>query len=165
MIEMYVDGACSGNPGAGGYGVVIIKDGMVQECHSAFCEHTTNNREELKAIIYALEFISTEEIPQEEQVIIYSDSAYCVNACNSWIFSWVKNNWKNSKKEEVKNIDLFQTIYKYLTSKFLPCQIVKVSGHSGNPYNELADALATGNQRKFAQYKAQVPCKNFIDFF
>ena len=147
MVGIYTDGACSGNPGKGGFGVVVQQGNTLIHIHSCSCEETTNNREELKAIIYALDY-AYKYFPNQD-VIIFSDSAYCVNTCREWIYSWAKNNWQNSKKETVKNLDLMKILYFYLTSKFKTCQICKVQGHKGEVFNELADALATGNMKKY----------------
>ena len=148
MIKIYTDGACSGNPGPGGYGLVILKDdNIIQWRHSAFCDNTTNNREEMKAIIEAFRLADL-GFPNED-VFIYSDSAYCVNMINDWIWNWSKNGWKNSKKKEVENIDLVKEIYNYINKEFYHCQVVKISGHSGKVGNEIADALATNNPRKY----------------
>lgn len=147
MVCFYTDGACSGNPGPGGFGVIRISDKKVLYSHSERCEHTTNNREELKAILHAFEIAT--KFYRFKTVLIYSDSAYCVNMINNWIWNWAKNGWKNSKKKEVENIDLVKQIYKYLNIEFFNCQVIKVSGHSGDAANELADALATGNQVKY----------------
>ena len=147
MIKIYTDGACSGNPGPGGYGVVILKDDkIIQWRMSAFCDNTTNNREEMKAIIEAFNLADT-YLPNED-IIIYSDSAYCVNMINDWIWNWANNGWKNSKKKEVENIDLVKEIYNYINKEFYHCQVVKISGHSGEVGNEIADALATNNLKK-----------------
>lgn len=149
MIEIYTDGACKGNPGPGGYGVVILDEDAVRY---KFCkgseEDTTNNREEMKAIIHAFEFAA--DFPNED-IIIYSDSAYCVNMINDWLWTWSKNGWKNSKKKEVENIDLVKEIYKYVNKEFFNCQVVKVKGHAGSAGNELADALATFDEKKYVK--------------
>ena len=142
---IYTDGACSGNPGPGGYGVVAIEDGQIIAVNSQSCENTTNNREELKAIIQAFELASI----FQKEVTIYSDSAYAVNMINDWIWNWAKNDWKNSKKKEVENIDLVKIIYNYITKENYNCQVIKVKGHAGEVGNELADALATLNHKKF----------------
>lgn len=148
MVNIFVDGACSGNPGPGGYGLVILKDdNIIQWRHSAFCDNTTNNREEMKAIIEAFRLADL-GFPNED-VFIYSDSAYCVNMINDWIWNWSKNGWKNSKKKEVENIDLVKEIYSYINKEFYHCQVVKISGHNGEVGNEIADALATNNPRKY----------------
>lgn len=142
---IFTDGACSGNPGPGGYGVVAIEDGQIIAVNSQSCENTTNNREELKAIIQAFELASI----FQKEVTIYSDSAYAVNMINDWIWNWAKNDWKNSKKKEVENIDLVKIIYNYITKENYNCQVIKVKGHAGEVGNELADALATLNHKKF----------------
>jgi ribonuclease HI len=142
---IYTDGACSGNPGPGGYGVVAIEDGQIIAVNSQGCENTTNNREELKAIIQAFELASI----FQKEVTIYSDSAYAVNMINDWIWNWAKNDWKNSKKKEVENIDLVKIIYNYITKENYNCQVIKIKGHAGEVGNELADALATLNHKKF----------------
>ena len=148
MIEMYTDGACSGNPGPGGYGLVILKDNnIIKYKKFEFCDNTTNNREEMKAIIEA--FKLADFCFPDEDIFIYSDSAYCVNMIKDWIWNWSKNGWKNSKKKEVENIDLVKKIYNYINKEFYHCQVVKISGHSGKIGNEIADALATNNSKKY----------------
>lgn len=151
----YTDGACSGNPGPGGYGVVEL-DTCLRETYSSYiesyslnyeyserCEDTTNNREELKAILHVLKLAAAHPA---EGYIIYSDSAYAVNSVNNWIHNWANNNWLNSKKVTVENVDLMQEIYQYINlDNYL---LKKVSGHSGELGNELADAAATGNSKK-----------------
>ena len=158
----YTDGACSGNPGPGGFGVVWLNDTIIpsvdsfgnmtqkrvifiEYSDSEQCEQTTNNREELKAILHVFKIAAAD--PDYEH-IIYSDSAYAVNMINSWIYSWAKNNWLNSKKQVVENLDLVKELYSYLTIDFFNCQVKKCPGHSGELGNELADALATENDDK-----------------
>ncbi len=155
MINIYTDGACSGNPGPGGYGVVALLDEKPIWTHEEHCEETTNNREELKAVIYAIEQVLDNNIKLDE-VVIYSDSSYVVNTCNTWVFGWAANGWKNSKKEEVKNKDLVQILYNYLNTDFLHCQlsIKHIKGHNGTIGNEIADALASGNGAKFQRLMA-----------
>ena len=147
MIEFFVDGACKGNPGPGGFGVCSIRGDRVVYMYSEQCEDTTNNREEMKAILHVFELINTAKIT--DTVIIYSDSAYCVNMINDWIWKWANNGWKNSKKQTVENIDLVKELYKYLTIEFFPCQVIKTKGHCGIVENELADALATKDKAKY----------------
>ena len=146
-IEIYTDGACSGNPGPGGFGLVAVDGKIVKYAYNEECEETTNNREEMKAILHAFEYACKHF--RFEDVLIYSDSAYCVNMINDWIWTWAKNGWKNSKKKTVENLDLVKELHKYLTMEFFPCQVIKVKGHDGNMANELADALATNNERKY----------------
>lgn len=144
----YTDGACSGNPGPGGFGVVSLDSHSINYAYSKQCKNTTNNREELKAILHVFELAA---VNPKNEYLVYSDSAYAVNMINNWIYSWAKNNWKNSKKQQVENIDLVQEIYKYLNIDFFNCQVKKISGHSGELGNELADALATQNEKKYSK--------------
>lgn len=146
----YTDGACSGNPGPGGFGVVSIKttveNNTIEYFYEEQSQNTTNNREELKAILHVFQLAAADK---ENEYIIYSDSAYAVNMINNWIYSWAKNSWLNSKKKQVENIDLVKELYKYVTIEFFNCQVKKVAGHAGEAGNELADALATNNKTKF----------------
>jgi len=149
-VTIYTDGACSGNPGPGGFGVVVFEnnDRIPNLTHYEHSENTTNNREELKAILKAFEY--AEKIyPDVSTILIYSDSAYCVNICNDWIFTWAKNNWINSKKKTIENKDLVEQLYKYISKDFFNCQVIKVKGHANSEQNELADALASNNRNKY----------------
>ena len=157
MKIFYCDGSTRGKnqKGAdniGGWGVVCfnVVNSVDWELECFDCdttEGTTNNREELKAMLYCLSS-SLIDYPNEK-CIIYSDSAYVVNMCNSWIDSWAVNNWKNSKKQTVENLDLVKNIYDLLQRGFIRPEIRKCEGHQGDLGNELADALATGNYRRF----------------
>ena len=163
IIRFYTDGSCRTNPGPGGYGVLMLIDGWeVTKEYSEHCDSTTNNREELKAIIKALEAATSllEEMPNTfDKIYIYSDSAYCVNMCNDWIWTWARNDWKNSKKKVVENVDLVHTLYKYLNKDFFNCQVEirKVKGHVGIWENEYVDALATGDEKKKKLLLSQQP--------
>lgn len=162
MIEIYTDGACSGNPGPGGYGLVVVESDLVTYA-SDTCDNTTNNREELKAMLAGLRAAAT--LYQDEKCIIYSDSAYCVNMFNDWVKNWAKNGWKNSKKQTVENIDLVQSIYPYASMEWPNFSVEKIKGHSGNTYNELADALASGNGTKFSKIFSEGNIKGHrVDF-
>lgn len=153
MINIYTDGSARGNgnkDSSGGYGVIVLKENdtyMDYYCAKNNISGTTNNRMELSALLRALELTQTKY--KNEQCIIKSDSAYCVNMCNDWIWTWAKNNWMNSKKVQVENIDLVQQIYEYLIIEFNNFQIEKVTGHSHICGNELADAIAIGDKTKF----------------
>lgn len=149
MLNIYVDGSSHGNPGAGGFGVVIINNNKLEYAFNEQFNNVTNNQMELRAIIHALELIK-EKYPEEE-VIIHSDSAYCVNMCNDWIWTWSKNDWKNSKKQRVENYELVRKIWKFISMEFPNFQIVKCSGHSGIMENELADRLANQDFAKFTK--------------
>ena len=161
----YTDGACSGNPGPGGFGVVSIGQCEIVEMnpqgnkrkvnkvsidyfYEEHCPQTTNNREELKAILHVFKIAAADP---SNNYLVYSDSAYAVNMINSWIHNWAKNNWLNSKKQVVENLDLVKELYSYLTIDFFNCQVKKVSGHAGNVGNELADALATDSRTKIVK--------------
>ena len=141
---IYTDGACSGNPGPGGFGVVVCGDnGTIQTEYSEHCEKTTNNREEMKAIIYAMRNYGCSFLLFDEMPLVYSDSAYCVNMFNEWIFSWERNGWKRSKNQEILNLDLVKE-YWNLYQQGYRIDLRKIKGHAGQKGNERADALATG---------------------
>lgn len=165
MIKIFVDGSSKGNPGPGGSGVIVYDSftNTILYSFSQQYEHTTNNQAELKALLYALKL--TQEKFQEEYCIIYSDSAYCVNICTNWIHNWAKNNWKNSKGNIVENIEIIKLIYKYLNIKDSNFNIQKISGHSGDIGNELADALATNNQKKFDKIFKENDMKFSLRYF
>ena len=156
MRTFFVDGSCRKNPGPGGFGVVGIEGNNIFYKYNEQTkenEVTTNNREELKAILHI--FKKAVQDYRFETVIVHSDSAYCVNMINDWIWKWANNNWQNSKKQEVENIDLVKQLYNYLTIEFFPCQVVKINGHCGNVGNELADALATNDETKYQKFLTQ----------
>lgn len=138
MITIYTDGACSGNPGPGGWGYVILNDEQFVSEGSGGEVETTNNRMEMTAAIEALSSI------QEKAVIILnSDSAYLVNAFNqNWIKCWIKNGWKTSNGKPVLNFDLWQKLIRL--DAYHKITWVKVKGHAGVEWNERCDKLATG---------------------
>lgn len=148
----YTDGACSGNPGPGGYGIICLSQEIetnklyIDAIHAEYCKNTTNNREELKAILYVMKLAAEDP---DNTYIVYSDSSYAVKSINEWIHNWAMNNWLNSKKKEVENIDLMKEIYKYLTKNLWNFQLRKVKGHDGELGNELADAIASRNKQKY----------------
>lgn len=143
-VKMYTDGACSGNPGPGGWAVVVNTS---NEC-KRYCGGepvTTNNRMELTAVIHCLEIILDTK-DKSVQFEIYSDSAYVVNAINNgWIECWNDSGWKTKQNDQVKNQDLWKRAYEYIKKIRESGQnvaIVKIKGHSGNTFNELCDKLA-----------------------
>lgn len=149
-MTIYTDGACRGNPGPGGFGVVIfdpVKVNEIKHVYRESSEYTTNNREELKAILYAMNYV--DDFFLENPVLILSDSAYCVNILNDWIFKWAQNGWKRKDNQPIENLDLIKELYKKVSQDFYHCQVYKIPGHSGCIGNELADALATNNNSKF----------------
>ena len=134
----YTDGSCSKNPGPGGYGVVVLDNNEnFLYNYSKRSEKTTNNREELKAILYCLIKFGN------ENPIVFSDSAYAINTYTDWMFRWANNNWIKSDKKIPENLDLIQTYYD-LWQKGYRITLKKVKGHSGNHWNEIADKLAKG---------------------
>ena len=134
-VTIYTDGACSGNPGPGGWGAILMYQGNKKEI-SGGKKNTTNNEMELTAVIEALKML---KFPC--QVDLYSDSAYVVNAfLQNWIGNWVKNNWKTSSKEPVKNQGLWKELYEL--TKTHQVKFIKVKGHSDNEFNNRCDELA-----------------------
>ncbi len=140
-VIIYTDGACSGNPGPGGWGAVLIYGEARREL-SGYDPATTNNRMELTAAIRSLEALKT---PCE--VDLYSDSAYLVNAhIQGWIHSWIRNGWKKADKSKVENEDLWKKLNE-LTG-IHKVNFIKVKGHSDNKENTRCDQLATGEIKK-----------------
>lgn len=133
-IHAFTDGACRGNPGPGGWGCVIEKQGKIIKLNG-FDSSTTNNRMELQAAISALEYLST-----EQSFSITTDSQYVRLGITQWISNWEKNNWRTANRQPVKNVDLWQKLKKLTLDKNIEWHWVK--GHSGHPQNEMADQLA-----------------------
>ena len=148
--------------GDGGYAVVILLNNTIEYSYSMQLTNVTNNQMELQAILHAFKHIISKN--PEEDFVIYCDSAYCVNICNDWIFTWAKNNWINSKKEEIKNIDLIKELYSYLKIDFPNFKIEKIPGHSNILGNELADALCSNNEAKFVKIKKENNIRDKYDF-
>jgi len=134
-ITIYTDGACVGNPGPGGYGVLILNP-KPKKLSGGF-SHTTNNRMELMACIKALSTIKKTETPIE----LFTDSTYVRDGITAWIHGWKAKGWKTSQKKPVKNADLWVQLDE-LNSQF-KVQWHWVRGHNGNPHNETVDTLAT----------------------
>ncbi|MEO1042527.1 MAG: ribonuclease HI [Pseudomonadota bacterium] len=141
MIEAYTDGACSGNPGPGGWGVLMINGQERQEFCGGEAE-TTNNRMELMAAIRALE-----EAPKDEPLTVTTDSQYVKNGVETWIHGWKRNGWKTAAKKPVKNQDLWQTLDALAEKRMVTWAWVK--GHAGHEGNEAADALARQGMETF----------------
>ncbi len=134
QVTIYTDGACSGNPGAGGWGAFLSSDGKEKEL-SGGDAHTTNNRMELLAAIEGLRALK-----EPCDVKIYTDSQYVKNGITQWIHGWQKNGWQNSKKQPVKNADLWKDLLEAQKHHTISWHWVK--GHAGDPGNERADMLA-----------------------
>jgi ribonuclease HI len=153
-VRIFTDGACSENPGPGGWAVVF---NTASKCHtfSGNEQLTTNNRMELRAVIEAFKRIVGKESQYTEprhEYDIYSDSAYVVNTINNhWIEAWQKNNWQTTKHEDVKNRDLWEEFSKLRAkaNKLGVCVTLhKIKGHAGNTFNELVDKLAKEESMK-----------------
>ncbi|MBL7480955.1 ribonuclease HI [Legionella bononiensis] len=134
IVEIYTDGACKGNPGPGGWGVLLRYQGVERTLHGGEA-HTTNNRMELMAAIKGLE-----SLKRPCEVDLYTDSKYVQQGMKEWLASWKKNGWRNSKKEPVKNADLWMSLDQLASTHKVTWHWVK--GHSGHLENDLVDALA-----------------------
>ena len=133
-VTIYTDGACSGNPGKGGWGAILIYN-KKERYISGSKQLTTNNQMELTATIEALKAIL-----KPSNIALYTDSQYVKNGITSWIFNWKKNGWKTANKKPVANKDLWIELEKYVD--FHSVSWFWVKGHSGDHYNEIADELA-----------------------
>ncbi|MBR3888368.1 MAG: ribonuclease HI [Clostridia bacterium] len=134
-VIIYTDGACSGNPGKGGWGAILMYGDVKKEISGAEAM-TTNNQMELTAPIEALSLLK-----RPCKVKVYSDSAYLVNAFKEgWIYNWQKNGWKTANKQNVKNRELWEKIYSF--TQIHEIEWIKVKGHADNEYNNRCDQLA-----------------------
>ncbi|MBD3223903.1 MAG: ribonuclease HI [Caldithrix sp.] len=151
-VELYTDGACSGNPGPGGYGALLRYKGKTKEISRGY-RKTTNNRMELMAIIAGLETLH-----ESCQVDIYSDSRYIVDAVNQgWVNKWQRNGWMRNKKEPAKNIDLWTRLLELFEKHQITIQWLR--GHAGHAENERCDELAV----RAASGKSLAEDTGFID--
>jgi ribonuclease HI len=139
QITIYTDGSALGNPGSGGYGIVLIKDGVTTKISQGY-RHTTNNRMEMMAVITVLEEL--EEDATDRPITIFSDSQYTINGITKgWAKGWRKKNWKKSDGKPALNIDLWKRMLD-VTERFPNLSFQWLKGHAGDPMNELADELA-----------------------
>ena len=134
LIEIYTDGACSGNPGKGGWGAILLYKEHKKEI-SGFQMEATNNQTELMAVIESLKIVK-----KSLKIIIHTDSKYVQDGITKWILNWKKNGWKTAKKQPVKNDQLWKELDLLVEEHHITWKWVK--GHSGNKYNEIADQLA-----------------------
>lgn len=142
QIEIYTDGACSGNPGPGGWGAVLVYNGKEKEL-SGSEKNTTNNRMELTAVIMALNALN-----QPCEVKLTTDSKYVCDAVNKgWVYSWRKNGWRKSDKKPALNVDLWEELLSLLEKHEV--QFIWVKGHNGHKYNEICDTLAVKEYQKY----------------
>ena len=134
-VEIYTDGACSGNPGKGGWGAVMVYKGIEKEISGGEAQ-TTNNRMELTAVIKALKLLN-----EPCEVTLTTDSKYVCDAVNQgWVYGWKKNGWKKADKKPALNVDLWEELLPLLDTHKV--EFVWVKGHNGHPYNERCDKLA-----------------------
>lgn len=142
QIEIYTDGACSGNPGPGGWGAVLVYNGKEKELSGSEKE-TTNNRMELTAVIMALNALN-----QPCEVKLTTDSKYVCDAINKgWVYSWRKNGWRKSDKKPALNVDLWKELLSLLEKHEV--EFIWVKGHNGHKYNEICDTLAVKEYQKY----------------
>ena len=144
----YTDGSSKGNPGSGGYGVVEydIKSNIIFYTYSEYFKNVTNNQMELKAILHVIKLAAADK---ENSYLIYSDSAYAVNCLINWCPMWAKNNWTRKGNKPILNLELIQEIYSIYLKIKDRIAIIKIGGHNNYIGNELADAIATRNAKKF----------------
>jgi ribonuclease HI len=141
-VHLYTDGACSGNPGPGGYCAILEYQGK-EKCFSGGEEITTNNRMELLAVIVGLEALK-----EPCAVTVVSDSKYVVDAIEKgWLFSWQAKGWKKSDKKPVLNVELWQRLLPLLNRHRVSFNWIR--GHAGHPYNERCDSVAVGEYQRF----------------
>ena len=134
MIKIYTDGSCLKNPGNGGWAAIINNDNQIKKI-SGSVKDTTNNKMELMAPIKALQ-----EVKEKKPIEIYTDSQYVKLGITDWIHKWIKNNWQTSKKEPVKNKELWMELYELTKSHEI--KWIWVKAHAGNTLNEQVDLLA-----------------------
>ncbi|NBX74882.1 MAG: ribonuclease HI [Alphaproteobacteria bacterium] len=135
-VEIFTDGACSGNPGRGGWGALLRYGGQEKELSGAE-DDTTNNRMELRAAIEALKALK-----KTSKIVLITDSEYVMKGITEWVPGWVKKGWKTSSNQPVKNRDLWEELYALSKQHSIAWQWVR--GHNGHPENERVDALARG---------------------
>ena len=134
-VEIYTDGACLGNPGDGGIGVILMYKDVQKEISSGYPD-TTNNKMELLAVIEGLKMLK-----EPCKVSLYTDSSYVVNSIEKgWVYGWQKKGWMRNSKEEAKNKELWQELLELL--KIHDVSFIWIKGHAGNPFNERCDILA-----------------------
>ena len=144
VVDIYTDGACSGNPGPGGWGAILMAGEHKKEI-SGGEKQTTNNRMELSAVIFALRALK-----KPCEVNLYSDSAYVIDAFQqNWILGWQKNGWRNSAKAPVANVDLWKELIEL--TKVHKVNFIKVKGHADNEFNNRCDEMAVIESKKYAE--------------
>ena len=148
MIKIYTDG--SANKKSCGCAIVVFDEEDNYIYHNAwYCQDSTNNKEEIKAILAAYGYLACTD--ETSDCIIYSDSAYCVNMINEWIDNWQARGWCKYDGKEIKNLELVKALYNF-KHRFPNAKVYKVEGHANNLGNELADAFDTNNQKKIDRF-------------
>lgn len=140
MKTIYTDGSCRGNPGPGGWAVIVVEDSRIVKKLGGFEKMTTNNRMELLAGIEALRLVQ-----DGESAVIFTDSTYLKLGITQWLPNWKQRNWKKANKKSVKNQDLWQVLDQFAMANQLNHSRIQwwyITGHSGNIYNELCDKIA-----------------------
>lgn len=167
MIEIYTDGSSREGGKCGGYGLCVIKyntgsntNDRIDYTYTKQFNNVTNNQMELQAIIAALELTQTRY--KNEKCIIKSDSAYCVNMINDWIYKWRNNNWTRYKNQPIENLDLVKQIWEYCKIEWPNFVVEKVKGHNNILGNEVADYLATNNLPKLLKILKENDIENYI---
>jgi ribonuclease HI len=147
IVDIYTDGACSGNPGPGGWGAVLLWGKHEREIYGSESQATTNNRMELMAAIQALETLT-----RPVSVRLHTDSVYVRNGITKWMHAWRNNGWRTADRKPVKNADLWQRLYAAVQQHEVEWLWVK--GHAGDPGNERADALANRGVAEARQHNS-----------
>ena len=142
---VYTDGACSGNPGPGGFGIAVYSDeGTLLSTYGGTKQRTTNNEQELLAILHSLKLFGHKlGETTGEMAVVYSDSSYAVNTYNEWMFNWARRGWKKSDKKTPENLAIIQEYFNLYMDGWR-IDLRKCDGHAGVEGNELADSLARG---------------------
>lgn len=137
---IYTDGSAHPNPGPGGFGVVVLDDNenIIKLYSKQFTTEVTNNEMEMKAILYAMVCYG-----KNDNVTVYSDSSYAVNTFNSWMFNWASNGWLKSNNQPPENLELVKAYFDLYCAGYR-INLIKIKGHAGQKWNEMADQLATG---------------------
>jgi len=138
-LYLFTDGACSGNPGPGGYGALCVINGVSIIELGGFAPSTTNNQMELEAVIVGLEELKN----TSGSLSVYTDSKYVISGITSWIYGWIKNNWKTKEGAEVKNLDYWKRLFTLVTERKTKPEFIHILGHSGNPGNEKVNSIAS----------------------
>ena len=146
---IYSDGSAHPNPGPGGFGVVVCDDNnnLITTYGRQFPDQkVTNNEMEIKSILYIMLNYGCKDCDWSRPPLVYSDSAYCVNIFNDWMFTWQRNGWTKSDHKPPENLKLIQAYYNWYMKGYR-IELLKVKGHNGNKWNELADKIATGKEK------------------